>query len=304
MAQEKYGNKPGIKIVPIGVDYGHYQHFRSTLFVNVGEPMEVSVYNDLYAENPVAAVNELKDRFAESLSKLMIDIQTEEYYDLYMHLRNMYNDQMRHKMNIGGSKLADRFSADKRMIDILNLELESEPDNISRLNRVVTDYQDTLKKWRLRDWVIKKGHFSLPALISCILLKVILLPVVLIGFLGNILPYAIAASRVKNIKDTQFHSSFKYVVGMLVFPLWYLILGGILALFDIPIWEILIFIAALPVLGLAAFRYYINGKKLFSKIRFTFRRNTPEMQKLVEMRNLAITGMYQIINKHFHENTR
>jgi 1-acyl-sn-glycerol-3-phosphate acyltransferase len=44
LAQEEYGNEPGVKIVPIGIDYGHYQHFRSTLFVNIGEPTEIAPF--------------------------------------------------------------------------------------------------------------------------------------------------------------------------------------------------------------------------------------------------------------------
>ena len=64
LAQEHFGDKPGVKIVPVGIDYGHYQHFRTTLFVNMGDPIEVSQFYDDYAENPVTAINRLKDAFA------------------------------------------------------------------------------------------------------------------------------------------------------------------------------------------------------------------------------------------------
>ncbi len=52
----------GVKIVPIGVDYGHYQNFRSTLFMNIGKPIEVSEFMGAYHENPVMAINQMKDR--------------------------------------------------------------------------------------------------------------------------------------------------------------------------------------------------------------------------------------------------
>jgi 1-acyl-sn-glycerol-3-phosphate acyltransferase len=108
LAQEKFGDKQGVKIVPIGIDYGHYQHFRTTLFMNIGKPIEVSEFYGAYCANPVLAINQLKDAFAVALSRLMIDIQTEEYYDLYMYLREMFNDEMRTDLGIQENSLSGR----------------------------------------------------------------------------------------------------------------------------------------------------------------------------------------------------
>ena len=50
MAQEEYGEKPGIVIIPIGINYGHYQNFRSTLLINYGKPIEVVRILSMYTQ--------------------------------------------------------------------------------------------------------------------------------------------------------------------------------------------------------------------------------------------------------------
>jgi 1-acyl-sn-glycerol-3-phosphate acyltransferase len=296
LAQEKYDTESGVKIIPIGIDYGHYRNFRSTLFVNIGEPIEVSDFYGVYRDNPVMAINQLKEAFAAALSKQMIDIQTDEYYDLYMYLREIFNDEMKVELEIQDNSLAGKFWADKVMIDNLNRELEAHPDEISQLNTLVLDYQAGIKKARLRDWVLKKDKYAISGLMLSAITKLVLLPVFIFGFLNNYLPYWFTASKIKNIKDTQFQSSFKYVIGMIVFPVWYIVLAGILAFMALPIWLILLYIILLPLTGLAAFDYYIRFKKFVAKCRYNNMKSSHEMNILRNVRKSIFKKMHDIIN--------
>jgi len=296
-AQEKYGNLPAVKIVPVGIDYGHYQNFRTTLFVNIGEPIEVSSFNNTYNENPVLAINQLKDAFATALSRQMIDIQTEEYYDLYMHLREIFNHEMREELGIQGTSLAEKFSADKVMIELLNRELNTNPENMKSLHLLVSDYQQSVRKAGFRDWVIRKQPFSLPGMVLSVLTRLLLLPLFLFGFLNNWLPYRFTGSRVKSIKDTQFHSSFKYVIGMIAFPVWYILLAITLAFLGVPAWAVLSYVVLLPVTGLAAFHYYISFKKLVAKIRYTLCRNSSKIEHLRNSRKDISERMHHLIKR-------
>lgn len=297
-AQEKYGNQQGVKIIPVGFDYGHYTHFRTTIFVNVGKPIEVSEYYNEYAENPVAGINKLKERFISELRPLMIDIQTDEYYDLYMNLREVFNDEMRQILHLNDNSLKSRFRADKKMIEILDKELESVPDSIKDLDRKMKDYQKGLQQYNLRDWVLKKEGTSMSVLVITALLKLVLLPVFVAGIAINYLPYWFTASRTKNIKDQQFHSSFKYVIGLVVFPVWYLVLIGILAILSIPLWAILAGLILSPITGIAAFNYYIRCKKFLARWRFLLNKKRQAMVGLVNLRKDIINTVHQLIVKY------
>ncbi len=52
-AQESYGENPGVVLVPCGIDYSDYTNFRSKLFVQYGEPIEVSEYYAEFKENVI-----------------------------------------------------------------------------------------------------------------------------------------------------------------------------------------------------------------------------------------------------------
>lgn len=303
LAQEKFGDEPGVKILPIGIDYGHYQNFRSTLFINIGKPIEVSDFYGAYRDNPVMAVNQLKNAFTSALSKQMIDIQTDEYYELYMHLREIFNDEMLIILGIADNTLAGKFWADKVMIDSLNQELETRPDKISQLHALVRDYQAGLEKARLRDWVLKKNKYAVSGLALSVIIKLMLLPVFIFGLLNNFLPYWFTVSKTKGIKDTQFISSFKYVIGMIVFPVWYIALAGMLAFTSLPIWLIVLYVVLLPVTGLAAFDYFIGVRKLVAKCRYTKMRSSPEMNIIRDLRKSIFNRMHDltILQKPMHD---
>ena len=306
MAQAEYGDKQGIVIVPLGINYGHYQNFRSTLLINYGKPIEVSEYYSVYDENPGLAINQLKERYAAEVSKLMIDIQTEEYYQTYMSLRTIFNDDMRNRLGISDHSLTGKFKADKEMIAMLDRELAIAPDNIRNLDAQVTEYQLGLQKAGLRDWVIKKEKYSLAGIAASSLMKLVFLPLFLVGFINNILPYWFAASKGAKIKDTQFQSSFKFVIGMLVFPIWYLVFGGLLCLIPLNAWIKLLYILLMPLTGLFAFHYYISMKKL--KSRFVYTRGVikrdREILNLKNQRKNILGMMNELFNRQItnHEN--
>jgi hypothetical protein len=223
-----------------------------------------------------------------------------------MDLREIFNNDMCRILGIYEKSLYAKFKADKVMIDLLNMELEKSPDTIKILNEIVPAYQKYLRKSRLRDWILKDQPFSVINLSFSVIAKIILLPVFLIGFLNCIIPYWLTASRVANIKDQQFHSSFKYVTGMIIFPVWSLVVAGILAFLSFPLWMIIIYILLLPLTGLAAFKYYICFRKLLGKMRFTFRKNSDGMRSLLEKRKQIIALMMDIVNRQLksYENPR
>jgi 1-acyl-sn-glycerol-3-phosphate acyltransferase len=306
MAQQEFGDKPGIKIIPIGIDYGHYFHFRTTLFVNIGQPIEISSFYKTYTENPVQAINELRERYAAEVSKLMINIQTGDYYDTYMALRTICNDDLRKWLDITDHSPEGRFHADKAMIDMLDRELVSAPDQLQELDQVVTDYQLALKQLGLRDWVLRKEKYSLLRLLLDALLKLIALPVFIAGFINNFVPYRFTESKEKQIKDSQFRSSFKFVIGMIVFPIWYLVFGGLICFLPVPAWTKLVYILLLPATGLLAFHYYIGLKKLKSRFVYTLAviRRDAEVMRMKNLRNKILQMMHELVNRQTkqHEN--
>jgi hypothetical protein len=300
MAQEDFGTKSGVKIVPVGIDYGHYQNFRSTLLVNIGKPMEVSEYYSTYSDNPVTGINRIKDAYSEILRNLMIDIKSQEYYDLYMRMRVIANDLFRKETGITGTELKDRFDADKKMIAALDKELGSNPQFMETLEEKVKEYDKGLKKHHLRDWVLSKKPLNFKAAIVRSTAFLVLLPLFIFGYIHNIIPYKFTASRVKNIKDPQFHSSFKFVIGMIAFPLIYILFAILVSLTGLPLIFKILYIILMPVAGLLSFHYYLEIRKFFSRVRFSdlLRKKDTGLLKLIEKRAEILALMGTIAHKH------
>lgn len=297
MAQEQYGASDAVKIVPVGIDYSHYQKFRSTLFLNYGTPIEISEFHTVWQENPVDAINQLRDRLSAELKKLMIHIESEEYYTLYMKLREMYNATMREKLVTGDKSLYGKFRADKRMIELLDQILEKRPEEIAMLDQHMKEYQGLLKKYRFRDWVIKKGRFSLPLLLADAVLLLLTLPAFLYGLITNILPFFLPVHiAMTKIKDPQFHSTFKFVISMILFPVMYLLwmIPGFLLIENG--WVRLAFILSLPVAGTVAYFYHIRFKKWRSMFRFYRMKLTgdPVLSRITGLRKTILDQMDQI----------
>jgi hypothetical protein len=307
IAQEEYGVNPGVKIIPVGIDYSHYSHFRSSLFVNIGKPIEVSEYVTAYQENPVVGINLLKDRYASEVSKLMIDIQTEEFYDTYMDLRTIFNGEMRTILNIPGDSLPERFRADKEMIAMLDRELADNPVVVREIDEKVSAYRQLLKQSRLRDWVVRKPHYPITHLFLGVLLKILLFPIFLLGAFNNYLPYRFTETRIRKIKDTQFHSSFKFVIGMIAFPVWYLPILAFVFIHPYPLWFKIAYAVLMPVTGLWAFSWAMSVKKLKARFRYTLgvSKKDPEIIRMQELRREIIRRMISMhgLNKN-NENKR
>lgn len=296
MAQEEYGTNHGVKIIPIGIDYSHYTHFRSTLFVNIGKPIEVSEYYSAFQENPVAGINLLKERYAAEVSRLMIDIRSEDYYDTFMDLRTLFNPEMRSILHIPGNSLADRFRADKEMIALLERETAGNPDNIRALDSKVTAYRELLRHFRLRDWVVKKPVYSLFSLFMNALLKLILFPVFILGAINNYLPYRFTETRIRKIKDAQFHSSFKFVIGMIAFPVWYILILIFVFIYPFPQWFRIAYVLLMPATGLWAFSWAMSLKKLAAMFRYTVgvRNKDPEIIRMQNLRKEIMDMMHHL----------
>jgi hypothetical protein len=216
-----------------------------------------------------------------------------------MSLRTIFNDDMRNRLGITDHSLTGKFKADKAMIAMLDKELASAADNIKNLDTQVTEYQSGLQKTGLRDWVIKKEKYSMAGIAVSALLKVIFLPLFMAGFINNILPYWFAAAKGAKIKDTQFQSSFKFVIGMLAFPMWYFIFGGLLCFVPANPWIKLLYVLLMPVTGLFAFYYYISLKKLKSRFVYTrgVKRGDQEILKLKSQRKNILGMMNELFNR-------
>ena len=298
-AQEEYGNKPFVKIVPVGFDVGHYIKQNQNLLIQYGKPIELSEYWEQYQENNARGINAMKAKLREEMLPLMINIQSDEFYETIMELKAIFNVNMRELMGISGRKLIDKFAADKELISRIDMLIEKDPEPLRDLAVKVDKYVSGVREMEIRDWVVRdRGYTMVRSLWRCLSL-ILTFPFFLAGFIPNALPYLLPGYLVRNVKDLQFHSSLKAGLGfLLLFPLIYFLetlAFGLISGF--PWWAWIAFLLALLSMGKVALTWYLRWKKTVrgAWFRRQLRRRKPEALGLVELRKQIIEETTQLV---------
>jgi len=296
--QEKMGNQPYVKIVPVGLDFSDYIKHYQTLHIVYGKPIEVSEYWDTFEENGPKGLNQLKQRLQDEMLPLMIHIETDDFYDMYLGLRTVYNQRMREILQIQGHRLNDKFRADKEMIDRLNLVLEKDEQKLHPLRDKVERYTSQVKKMNIRDWVVTSKGYSFGRTLWRFFSLLLTLPIFIYGAINNALLYFLPVRMVRNIKDKQFHSSVKAGASiLLILPISYLLQTLLVGLLTPEWYWWVIYLVTLYPLGRLALIWYFRLKKTLrgSWFRRQIRKGSKEALELVELRESIVKDTDELI---------
>ena len=299
-AQELTGEEESLKILPVGLDYKHYQKYYTDLLIVIGEPINVIDYMDDYNESQPKGLNTLRDRVAEEMKKLMIHISNDELYDLYQDMRHIWNSRMRKMIGIRGESLFDQFKADKVMIRIFDSKYDTEPDALRSLAEKTSSYIKNLKALNMRNKVIEKRGGSFISMIIPFILLLVTFPVAFYGFINNWFPFNIPVRKTRNIKDKQFQSSFKFVFSLMLFPVFYIVQSVLVGIFTAPAWIGWAYFISLPLSGYCALYWSFYYKKLRSSFFFKWleTREDPVLHQTVKLHSEIIDSMTAICKEY------
>ncbi len=282
-AEEKNDYKLGVKIVPIGIYFSNYWNFQSDVHINFGKPMEIDEYLEIYKINPQKAMLALRDKIAENLIPLIIHIEHLEYYQLFEFMRDFFNTKMLQKLELKKCP-ENKFIADQKTIEILDSIYQNKPEIISELDNQAKKYQNLLKNSNIRHWVVEKNeHLGIISMKVFALL--FSLPVFLYGFINNLIPSYLPKLVTKKLKDRQFTSSINFVIGLISFPLFYLLQFCMVWIFTETWWIKFVYLASLPIIGIIAFKIHRFFIKLKSQIKFLSIKSRIEGKNMIELNN-------------------
>ena len=296
-AQQKFGSTPNVKIVPIGIDFGDIVKFGKHIIVNIGKPIEVSDFMDDYAENPVIATNKIRDCLRENLSSLTINLDTNTYYDCFETTMNVASGHQITELNLPKDAYL-LFEIKQEIARKLVLLEKNEPEKIIELDKLCGDLKNNLRKLNLKNWVLDSSDYSMSSIIIEGLFLLITFPFFLIGLLVNIFPFFIPVYIRKSLKVEYegFFSSIQFVIGIITFPIFYLLQTILVLSFTYASWtELIIFFVGQYFLGKWAIEWYRTAKRNLAKQRFRtlLKNKSSVLENTINLRNKII----QLINK-------
>ncbi len=275
-----------IHIVPVGIDYDNYQKYKGSLIVKFGEPIAVKDYIESYKENPAKAINDIKDELSEHIKPLIIDIESEDNYDLYNELRVIYRSRMAQVLNVNAKDERNRIYIDQQLIKHIAGYEKQDPEGASDYQKDILKYVKFKTKLGLTNAIIEEKGKSLLKLLFDSIALLVTLPLYVYGVINNFLPYWLPIMLSNKMKDPQFQSSFKFVISMLSFPIFYLIQFLIVLLISSNSWEIALgYLVSLPLIGSIAWwwqRLFILTKTGWNYLIKSSRKN----QDFIEMSKL------------------
>lgn len=266
MAEEKSGFTLDLHIVPSGIDYSFYFNPGARLLVRYGKPVRVAEFIPLYRENPQKALSALRNKLAEAMEPLMINIADEENYQTYMGVCQLYRNEIIRERKLHNTHPV-RVQVDQELIAKLDKNIPERTDTFESIRSRYNNYSQLLEKYGLRDWLIRRNKVSILRLLLGVLLAVVFMPLHLYGMLINYLPYSIPSMLTRNVKDKVFHSSIHFGIGLVLFPFYYLILQVIFSLIVKSFILRLLFAVSMPLSGIFTFYFY----KYLLKLRGSYR---------------------------------
>ncbi len=267
MAEEKAGHNLDIQIIPTGIFYSHYWKFNRTLIVNIGDPIPVNEYLEQAKTNENATTLALRQRILDELQKQVIEIKSTKYYYDFENICEIYG---RHYLTIQNQKYSalNLFHSDQKLVKKLDTLEKNNPEETEMLVQAVKNYATQIKKLKIRNWLVENPNLNLLKLGLNKLVLILGLPVFLFGFIFNAIPFfAIDKITRKKIKDKGFWSTFFLVLGIIVFPIFYLIEFLAVSWLIPGIWLELAFLVAMPIAGKVAFLWYILLRKTVGRGR-------------------------------------
>ncbi|WP_294079369.1 1-acyl-sn-glycerol-3-phosphate acyltransferase [Proteiniphilum sp. UBA5384] len=209
------------QIIPISIYYRDMFGFLSDAYVTFGAPIEVSDYRDVYIENPVLAVNQLRQELENRLKSMVVNIWNDDFYNEYIYAIDWNGDRIAHEKY---PKRKDNFlQAALYIVRKLDELYENDRDEFDRKTDGFREAHTLLKKYGLNS---KDRIEKIPSASNLFVRYAALIlsgPVAFFGLLNGIFPILLNKKLTGIFKDKQFIPSVRYASGLLFVPIFDLI---------------------------------------------------------------------------------
>ena len=226
-AEAKSNFRLGLSIKPIGLTYTQLGVFGTRYLLEGMEAIRIIDYKNLYEKDPEAAVDAITEEIANRIKKGIIDSDDHEQ-DLLL----------------------------ERCEDLFLGEKKYEDETVFRKSQELSEKLKSLKNNNIGELaLIQKNNY---------LLLLFGLPLFLLGFSQNIIPFLVVYILWKKVTPLGYDATVQYLGGIIVFSIFYTFQKNILAdyLPQIPLYGF-VYWAIASLSGKFAWSYFVHTKRFF-----------------------------------------
>ena len=271
LAEDKNNFQLGVQIVPVGIYYSHYWNFNRSVIVNYGAPINVDGYKKAFHENEHAASIALRDEIYSALLPLTLNIHSREFYDEYEKIGELAGKRFAKSRHYSEDEFINRFFSDKELVEKLEIFEKQDPDTFGNLISGLRLFYKSAKQLGLSGEQVRKiRKRDFIMFLLRMTAGVLSLPLFLFGFIFSGPQFLISRYIVrKKVNDPIFRSTFNMVIGMILFPISYLILSIALGLLLQSVSLAVFLFLIMPLFGKLAYQLFEFYRHIFLQFKIT-----------------------------------
>ena len=286
-AQELMTDKP-LYIVPMGIRYGNFFRFRSTVRIQIGEPINVGAFiAERKGMHPQEQMNEMRTLLEERMRESILYIPNDEdYHATYETCAAVVSRQeailRKEKEHHKLRGLNAYFTANNRTVKQIQELKSSDPERA----RCILDLANEARALRTAQNIsLKSVALRFPVLSNVLkgIIFLLLLPYILVTTIASLPTTLLSNFLNSKFKDAAFHNSVRFLINLVAWPVM-MIIYAIIAYIALP-WQfaLALTLAILPSPLVAddvyrLIRLWVSDFKLW--------RNKPLRKKYAEIRDL------------------
>lgn len=236
-------------IVPVGLEYGDYYRFRSSLLAHIGKPIDVTQYiveNKDRTENEI--MQDIRALVGEGMKEQIVYIPDDEDYDGTWEMSKIYSGK------IPEGRLKARFAANRKAVAKIQKLKEEQPEEAAKLLEEAAQFARDRREAHISINSTHKKHRLLAVLWST-LKMIVCLPFFAAYAVASMPCWVIAELLTSNTKDKTFCNSLRCTV-LIVLWAFLLILWAVVLFCTIPWkWALVATLVLIPA-PLAVYDYF------------------------------------------------
>jgi glycerol-3-phosphate O-acyltransferase/dihydroxyacetone phosphate acyltransferase len=261
-AEEKNDFNLDVQLIPVGINYTNPHRFQSDLFINMGEPIPVSKYKEMYEGNSFDAVKQLTADTEAALKERIITLDGKRWFKLSEKVEAIVESEPEGFLSKTNEAGFDWYLAKKDINGAIDYFKTNKPDLLNHLEKKTNDYMNMLQRLKVsKDSInVNKDKYSLKHNFPLLVLYLIVLsPLFLVGLIFLGIPFIITrliANAV--VKRVDFMGSVVLFIGLVIFTLFGAVESVLVAKYTgFWLWGVAVFLL-LPLLGMATRKYYMH----------------------------------------------
>ena len=255
-----------VHIVPVGLEYGHFFRYRTSLLCQIGDPINVTQY---VADNPdkeqPVLMNELKELLEEGLKELILYIPDDDDYTATWELCGLSAHNRIKQMGLCKRSLKDRLQANRQTVQLVLEKKEIAPEESKHMLEEIARFAQKRRQKRISMTSVANPA-PLVALLTRIPLLILLFPYFVACTVPALPTLFLTWFICSKMEDRAFHNSVRYIITMVLWTLTVII--AIPLLFILLPWPLSLL---LLLLGLPAPFFFYQYNKWFRIARSNIR---------------------------------